>query len=310
MGSCNEYQAKIYPYLDNELTGEERADLESHLNTCAVCKREMEEVSAFTQRVRAARPSIAAPESLKDAVARKLHEAQMASPGSVFPSPVKRRSHVLSWATTAAAAAILIVAGVLARSYGGNRSGMRAMEQAAITVHQGIEQKTLPLDVSSDSSSEVSSWFSKRVSFPFRMANSGIASEDRAQYKLLGGRLVTVKNQQAAMLAFSLPHQVVTMLVASDSVGKASGGSTVLSNGITFHSHQQAGLHVVSWNTHGLTYVLTSNQSMGNVQSCGSCHRQAPSDAPPSSVSAALEGVQHWLHAQPMAPTNQWASGQ
>jgi len=237
----------------------------------------MQEAESFSQRIRASRPAVAAPASLRAAVSRLMQEAEA---GRAGPRLVPHRSmDRRRWSLTAAAAVLILVVGGLLVNRQRQENQARTMIQAAVAAHQQLEQHAVPLDITSDSSQEVSSWFQSRVSFPFRMANSGIASEATAQYKLTGGRLLMANNQPVALVVFSLPQELVTLLVCPEHLMRASGGNVVNSGGVILHSHDEGSLHIVTWNVQGLGYVLTSTaKSMSNTRQCSSCHSQHTAD--------------------------------
>jgi hypothetical protein len=92
MKNHTDYNVVIQLFIDDELKGQEREDLVSHLKDCASCQEELEEAKAFSARVRGARLQVEAPPALRVV-----------------------RPH---WRSLAAAAMLLIAAaGVLSISY-------------------------------------------------------------------------------------------------------------------------------------------------------------------------------------------------
>lgn len=275
MKRCTEYEVNIQLYVDGELTGEERDEFLSHVRNCTSCREAVEEAETFSQRIRAARPAVAASDSLRTAVLRQIEQAEAVRSGPrLVPRPL--------WSLTAAAAILILVAGSFLVSRRRQENQAETIIQAAVVAHQELERHALPLDITSDSPQEVSSWFQSRVSFPFRMADSGIASDATAKYKLTGGRLLMVNNEPVALVAFSLPHELVTLVVCPEHLMKAFGGTIINSGGVILHSHDQGPQHLVTWNERGLGYVLTSTaRSMSNSRQCSSCHSEDSADKTP-----------------------------
>jgi anti-sigma factor RsiW len=147
------------------------------------------------------------------------------------------------------------------------------MDVAVADYHSSTEDSSL--DVRSSSPQVVAAWFAQRVSFPFRIPNEGIASDDRAKYTLAGGRLVDFGGERAALLVFRLPRDRISLLVSPDRLAKATGGRIVRSGELTFHAKVLGDLHVTTWDNKGLTYALVSKVSMGNSQACSTCHRDS-----------------------------------
>jgi len=70
MSACDDYSSNIPAYLDNELSGDELADLRTHLTRCAHCQAVHEEQQALSYLLRRSRPLHPAPEGLRDCVPR------------------------------------------------------------------------------------------------------------------------------------------------------------------------------------------------------------------------------------------------
>lgn len=285
MSSCADCVAKIQLYIDAELIEDERADFLAHVKECTACSQALDDAQDLATRIRSAREQTHAPHALREAVLQIMNNGRAASSVPGLQTPIKKKP-IASMQIMALAAVILLLVGVALalRPYRKSRRD-DALIQAAVLAHEGLAEKSLSMDVSSDSKVDVSNWFASRVEFPFRLADSGIAADQFSRYKLIGGRLMLLGNDKVALLAFSLRDQTVSMLVGPGSLGVASGGSVVHSDGITFHTQNEGSLHIVSWNNKGLRYVLTSTISMGNPSRCADCHQVNPGGAP----SAALQ---------------------
>ncbi|AXC13376.1 hypothetical protein ACPOL_4099 [Acidisarcina polymorpha] len=283
MNSCDEFYGNVQLYVDGELTPEEGEHLFSHMETCELCRQCLAEAEAYSSRIRAARPSLTAPDSLRASVLRRMQaaESQRARP---MQAPRQRTSTSRLWSVGAIAALLAIFAASVLSYYQQRQRGTNVMLQTAAVAHQDLLQNSVPLDISSNSPEAVAAWFTSRVSFPFRMADSGLAASDGAKYKVTGGRLLTAGNERLAMVSFSMSNEVISMLVGPGSLYTASGGKVVKSGGIEFHSRDEGSFHIVTWNNRGLSYVLTSAISMGNAHKCSACHDQNPSAEEPHQV--------------------------
>ena len=289
----DDYGVMIQLLIDDELTGQEREDLISHINDCARCQEELEEVQAFSARVRSARPQVEAPAALRETILSNMSNPINRSTSDAL---VQKRSAVRAyWRPLAAAAMFLIAIGVvLSLSYLRRESRAMGFVGAAIAEHR-ISSNDRSLDVESSSPEVVTAWFAQRVSFPFRMPNEGIAADDRAKYTLAGGRLVTFGGQPAALVEFRMQSNRITLLVTSDKLATATGGKVTRSGGLRFHASDQGELHVATWNNKGLTYALISAVAMGSSRSCSSCHRESP-----AATTTMKSPHDTFLHPQPL----------
>ena len=281
--------------MDNELSDREREDLLEHLEGCVDCQQALKDTEAVSIRVRQARPRIVASAALRQRVLKELNTPAnniiSIAGAATARTAMTRLSSLLHWKPLAVAAAILAIAvgaslsiPVLQRAY----RAKRFIDAAVADYRSSADDSSL--DVRSSSPDVVAAWFAQRVSFPFRIPNEGIASDDRAQYTLAGGRLVDFGGERAALLVFRLPHDRISLLVSSDRLAKATGGQIVRSGELSFHAKELGDLHVATWDNKGLTYALVSKVIMGNGQSCSTCHRASVA-APRLPESASL----HWI---------------
>ncbi len=264
----------IHLFLDNELVGGERESLISHLENCASCREEMEEARSFSLRLKESHANTEAPLALRERIINHLiipkNQAIISVPA------VKTPTARLSWLFPLAAALLGITIGaVLSFTYLKQDLYTRGFIDTAIVEHRATDNDR-PLEIQSNSPGIVTAWFAKRVSFPFRMADAGIAEDDLANYVLIGGRLVKFANEPAALLEFQMPGNRISLLISSNKLAKASGGTITYADGLRFHIKDLDGLHVSTWENKGLTYALISSVAMGSSRSCSACHRGAP----------------------------------
>lgn len=274
---CIEYRRSIPLYVDCELTGEERRSFLAHVALCAKCEESLREAESLSRQIRAARSSIVAPEFLRDAVlqAMQQHKRKDTCEGRPVTEKTAFTSRTLRIAMAGTvlllvAVHIPVIRQVLPRK-------AETMIETAVRVHRELSKGSALLDISSDSPQAVAAWFQSRVSFPFRMADSGIATNLTAKYKLTGGRLLSVKGEHVAMVVFRLPSEIATLSVGPENLMRASGGTVVESGGVTLHNRDIGSLHIVTWNTKGLGYVLTFAGNVPGSQRCSSCHGDSSS---------------------------------
>ena len=152
------------------------------------------------------------------------------------------------------------------------RSRANSYIAAAIAVHRSFLNGSLPLEIQSESPSVVTAWFAGKVPFTFRLPSSAEESDHQQVYRLTGGRLINYNGGYAALIAYQMQRQKISLLVSSTSSAVAAGGEEILSSGIVFHYRKQAGFDVITWSNHGLTYALISSLPGSGRQSCLVCH--------------------------------------
>jgi len=145
---------------------------------------------------------------------------------------------------------------------------------AALTAdtHLRFTRGQLPLEVDSSQPDVVSGFFSGRVPFHLALPDYPVGPGESKPYRMLGGRLVSFRNDYAAYVAYRLGDRPISLLVTSARLAQPSGGDTVGFGPLVFHQRSVRGLKVITWTDKGLTYSLASDLSVSGAQSCAVCH--------------------------------------
>lgn len=287
MNSCMEYASRIPLYVDGELTPEESEALFVHIEDCPDCQKLLEEMEAASARIRRSKPQLKAPDHLRTSILRRINASQAPSgPPTLVTKPARKLPY---WSMSAVAASLLLAVGAMSL-YHRSENHTELMLQTAVKTHRLLEQNALALDVSTDSPQTLANWFGDKLSFPFRMADDGMATHNRDRYRLAGGRLMTIGQDRVALLSFQLPDEVISLIVAPGGFITPSGNNHVQSAGIDLYSHEKEGLHIVTWKNRGLSYLLTSRSQMNDARQCSSCHYTSPQEKPTTQAQASLDG--------------------
>jgi anti-sigma factor RsiW len=236
MSLCNSIDTLSMAFLDDELAGEDRRELELHLLDCASCRQQVDGERADLALVRKALVAPPAPALLKARVARALD----AEDAAVARSKRRRWS---AWALpgsaiAAAAAAILVFVGA-------GVTGEPNADGSAIADAAAKQQtRTLPLEVQGPTTRI----FLQNNGYeePPQFTEPGIA--------LVGGRLLPngIANHDAAMLRYQVTggrdQQVtLTALLLKDLRSDELGGQVYQSNGAVFRVLTSRGLSTVGY---------------------------------------------------------------
>ncbi|MEK6284579.1 MAG: zf-HC2 domain-containing protein [Acidobacteriota bacterium] len=287
MNQCDEIRAQMTFHLDDELQGNERAALETHLRGCEACRRLFEGEQRFLEVIRASQPLHVAPLELRARVEQVLADT---------PSPhaaSKRLRHRIRWslwpgATTAsglihsrrvaalaAVAAVALLIGIWGvTEYRKQRPNPPSdFALMAVDTHQRHLRSQLPLEIASAVPERISAWFAGKVPFSVKLPNYQESSGQEKLYDLEGARLVGYKNDYAAYVAYKMRLRPISLVVTSEAVARPSGGEEIVSKGLTFHFDSIQGLKVITWSDRGLTYALVSDLEERGQQSCIVCHQ-------------------------------------
>ena len=283
MKQCEVNISRIDLYLDDELAEGDLEVFNRHISECSSCRKELIERRRFLERIRVARPLYPVSPKLRREV-----EALFGKPAGsrIVPArgPATRISGKsrawLGWLCSrpvpALVASMLAITGVtILWRFSLTEARANAFVDMAAQTHRQQLAGQLPLEISTNSPSEVSAWFANKVPFRFRLPTYQETSGQGQKYELTGGRLVGFKGAQAAYISYRMHGQIISLVLTSASSSVAAGGETTVSKRLTFHAHRRHELQVVTWSVHNLTYALVSSVNLPISQSCAVCHGSA-----------------------------------
>jgi anti-sigma factor RsiW len=281
MKDCGGNCTNIRLYLDDELIGQDLEGFSVHLELCVPCKKELEAEQELSRLLHRSRPLYSASDALR---ARVIAASAQLDPAGRHASSSLRRSiagvlaeppggfRIRSWGALAAMA-LLIAVGSLSLPGLVQRSRAASYVEGAVVAHRGLLDGSLPLEVQTESPKALTAWFTGKVPFLFRLPDSVKPPGEEQAYRLVGGRLVSYKGEHAALVAYQVKQQRVSLLVASSRSAAAAGGEEVPFGGIVFHYNKRATLNIIVWSNRGLTYALVSSLPGYGRQSCLVCHQ-------------------------------------
>lgn len=279
MSAQDEQSANIPLYHDGELTGQDLEDFLKHLAGCPDCELQLEEEQSLSNLLRRSRLLYAAPEALRSrVVAAVARQAEILDPLHSrvlhflsLPLRAAQRS-TFRWAALAAMV-FAVTLGLLLVPRVVRHADAAAFIDTAVTAHGSYQKNQLPLDIRSDSPEAVTAWLAGKVPFQFRLPAPQSPPGGHPAYTLTGARLVSYKNENAALVAYQMKAETISLLVASNKTAVAAGGNEIRSGGLTFHDITKAGLNVITWSNHGVTYALVSSLHSCAQHSCRVCHQ-------------------------------------
>jgi anti-sigma factor RsiW len=256
---CEVTRRALHAYVDGELVGEERQAVESHLQSCAACRRAHENEVALVAAVREALPRPAAPDALRQRVERLT-----------APETARSRRH---WLVAALAAGVTLLAiAFTTRTRAPLPQRPEEFVSVAVDSHLRYVAGRLPLEVRTAQPESVSRFFAGRVPFNLTLPDYQVGPGEEKFYELEGARLVALTGDYAAYVAYRMDGRSISLLVASADKVHPAGRETVRSGALTFHQDAVAGLNVITWIDKGLGYALVSDLSVTGERSCLVCH--------------------------------------
>jgi anti-sigma factor RsiW len=279
MNAHDAHRLNILLYLDNELRGQELEYLLAHLDNCPDCRRHLDEERALSNLFHRTRPLYTAPEPLRARIAAAAGQS-----AAFKDMPQRKHEHLLrfEWQNARssgfrwmalAAMIIVIVLGLTLVPRVVRHAEAATFIDTAVTTHRSYQENQLPLEFRSSSPEAVTAWFAGKVPFQFRLPSSQSLPGGHPPYALTGARVVKFKKENAALVTYQMKAETISLLVASDKSAVAAGGDEIRSGSLTFHYNTRAGLNVITWSTHGITYALVSSIHGSAQHSCLVCHQ-------------------------------------
>jgi len=234
--TCGEAASSVQAYVDGELAGIDREQVQRHLGTCQSCARSCVLLGRFKAAVRAHLPRPPVPSDLRQRLRFVLERAE-GMPGrrwawSSYPRLVP-----------AAVAAVLLL-GIMVNT---------RRQSAVLSQAQRTYQTEMPMDIVGSDCGSISSWFRGRVDFPVHApAFSGQAS-------CRGGRLVNVGERMGAYVVYQSNGHRVTLLVFDPRDESIDAPHRRMVNGREILFDGGPGISTAVYRERGLSYVVTSD---------------------------------------------------
>ena len=237
--TCNEAGSAVQAYVDGELAGVDREQLQRHIGTCETCARRCLLQGRLKAAVRAHLPRPPVPADFR----RRLRGALDAA----APEPPLQRWAWLRYSRlvpAAGAAMLLLLITTTVR-----RGQSQVLGQA-----QRTYQAEMPMDIVGSDCGSIASWFRGRVDFPVHApAYAGHAS-------CKGGRLVNVGERLGAYLVYmdTTGHRVA-LLVFDPGEDTLESPHRRVVNGREIYLGGGLGISTAAYRDRGLGYVVTSD---------------------------------------------------
>jgi anti-sigma factor RsiW len=248
--TCDTCQAKIEPYVDSELPGDELANFEAHLRECPACAADA------LGRLQMKRMTQAAGSRYTPSPEFRLRIKQSIT-------PKRKWSFLTGWIPKLAAVAVAVVLIV-----GSSALWLRHSErQRALTEIADLHVATLasanPVDVISTDQHTVKPWFAGKLPFTFN-----IPDLQNSPFKLAGGRVAYFEHNPAAQLLLDYrKHQISVFIFQDRNAGiDSSAGVT------TYH---MLSFNIETWAEGGLRYVVITDAEPAAVRELGDLFRRA-----------------------------------
>jgi anti-sigma factor RsiW len=248
--SCKLTQRFVPGYLDGELDLSRTIEMETHLQVCAECARELERLQALRTAMQRGSLAYAAPEGLRERIQSSLRGSAPAvvpeRAGFWHSLQFLRPPLLLRWA---AAFAVLAFCFVTAWQFLPGLRGPTSEQRLAaevLTSHVRSLEANHLMDVVSTDQHTVKPWFDGKLDFSPPVED--LASDG---FPLVGGRLDYLEGRQVAALVYQRRKHFINLFVWPD--------ASVSNSAKTLASQQ--GYNMMRWSRGGFQFWAVSDVS-------------------------------------------------
>jgi len=234
---CQDADRYLQAFVDGEFSETEQTEIEQHFKFCPVCQKKVAFESWFKKNTTKSFTDTKAPRRLEAEIGYMLSK--------------ERGRQTPMWVKLSPAMALLLAFFAI--------YFMPHIEVSTPIVEATIDRhlKSLPFDVQSPDTIEVRNFLQEKIKYPVH-----IPRFTHHPMQLMGGRVTTVQDHNAAYLVFSNNghrYSVVAKPANPDESDIPEGIQRTVS-GRKFTLVKKNGFNVVLWNANQMLYTLASDQ--------------------------------------------------
>jgi anti-sigma factor RsiW len=239
---CDRSRELISPFVDGELSGEDRQAVAAHIEACANCAVLLADIQHMSEAI-AGVGREPAPKTLALRVRSTLASAaQDTQQGKKRPALLRVPSNIIRQAGMLAACCALSV--LLTWSFMTSTGKANRLEQEILTAHIRSLLQDSPIQVASSDAHNVKPWFAGRVDFA-----PDVKDLTGEGFPLLGGRLDYVGERRVGTLVYRRRLHVVNVFM-----WPAPSRDDVAPRPMT-----KNGYNLLAWSKSGVTYWAISD---------------------------------------------------
>jgi anti-sigma factor RsiW len=237
--TCTEFQEHLDPFFDNELGLAEAQKIQQHLEQCSTCEAIYASRLAVREALQKPEVRFTPPGDLLDQIRGELSKQVHPAPRKTWRWPAFQFSNWFLPALAGAAAVLLVWLGS-ALFQTANRPANSLLATVTAQLVSDHMRSLLPdhlIDVVSTDQHTVKPWFAGKLSFSppvYDLSDQG--------FKLIGGRLDYLGNQEIAAVVFQHRQHYINLFVWPKT-GSTQVAGTLL---------QKEGFNMYGWEANGL----------------------------------------------------------
>jgi anti-sigma factor RsiW len=237
--TCRETKNLLNAYVDGELDSAGSLGLEKHVQGCASCLTDVENLHALASAIENGGLRFTAPQRLKTNVQAAIREANPAPTRSIFN---------WRWASAVAAAVLIVFV-----SMQWLRPSQEMLVNEIVSSHVRSMMANHVTDVASSDRHTVKPWFGGKLDY-----SPPVKDLTEQGFRLVGGRLDYVDSRPVAALVYQRSQHLINLFVWPSN------------NTVTKQEDQLArqGYNLIHWTQAGMSYWLVSELNLAELGEC------------------------------------------
>jgi anti-sigma factor RsiW len=237
--TCRETKNLLNAYVDGELDSAGSLGLEKHVQGCASCLTDVENLHALASAIENGGLRFTAPQRLKTNVQAAIREANPAPTRSIFN---------WRWASAVAAAVLIVFV-----SMQWLRPSQEMLVNEIVSSHVRSMMANHITDVASSDRHTVKPWFGGKLDY-----SPPVKDLTEQGFRLVGGRLDYVDSRPVAALVYQRSQHLINLFVwpSNNTVTKQEDQLT------------RQGYNLIHWTQSGMSYWLVSELNLAELGEC------------------------------------------
>jgi anti-sigma factor RsiW len=237
--TCRETKNLLNAYVDGELDSAGSLGVEKHVQGCASCLTDVENLHALASAIENGGLRFTAPQRLKTNVQAAISEANPAPTRSIFN---------WRWASAVAAAVLIVFV-----SMQWLRPSQEMLVNEIVSSHVRSMMANHITDVASSDRHTVKPWFGGKLDY-----SPPVKDLTEQGFRLVGGRLDYVDSRPVAALVYQRSQHLINLFVwpSNNTVTKQEGQLT------------RQGYNLIHWTQSGMSYWLVSELNLAELGEC------------------------------------------
>ena len=247
--SCS-FREYLSPYSDGELDNLKAEEIQEHLETCGLCREELNFMLQIRDSLQQRAASTKAPLHLKEKILGETRQAQ-------------RKIFIPRWNFARAstlAAAVLFAFIIVFYYWPQGKDSFTDLVDSLVKYHAVYGPGGKSLSLESSNSREAALWFKKKLGLEFSVPNAAFAG-----YSLQGADAFEQKGRKFAYLKYQEDGKIVGYIIFKDSAFSIDLPETVTVGKIKLQVGKKEETNMAVWKKEGLVYLILTTEDRSEL---------------------------------------------